>query len=184
MKSKKITDLMVPLSEYATASEEATLYEAVMALEEAQEKFPAERYRHRAVLVLDAEGHVCGKVGQTEILRALEPKYETILERESLAHTGLTRAFMKSLMEHYSLWAGAMQDICKKASEQRIKDFMRTPADGEYVEAEATMDEAIHQLVVGGYQSLLVRRDDTVIGLLRLTDVFSVVSEAVKACAL
>ena len=184
MKLKKITDLMVPLSEYATASEEATLYEAVMALEEAQEKFPSDRYRHRAVLVLDADGHVCGKISQTDILRALEPKYETILERESLAHTGLTRAFMKSLMDHYSLWGGAMQEICKKASVQRIKDFMRTPADGEYIDDTATLDEAIHQLVVGGYQSLLVRREDKVVSLLRLTDVFATVSEAVKACAL
>jgi CBS domain-containing protein len=184
VKLQKITDLMIPLSEYATVSAEDTLYAAVMALEKAQENFPSDRYRHRAVLVLDAEGHVCGKISQTDILRALEPKYETILERESLAHTGLTRAFMRSLMEHYSLWGGAMQDICKKASVQHIRDFMRTPADGEYIEDDATLDEAIHQLVVGGYQSLLVRREDTVVGLLRLTDVFTTVSEAIKACAL
>lgn len=184
MNAQPIAKLMVPLAEYATAPEEATLYEAVMALKEAQENFPADRYRHRAVLVLDADGRVCGKISQTDILRALEPKYETILERESLAHTGLTRAFMKSLMDHYSLWGGAMQEICKKASVQHIKDFMRVPADGEYIEADATLDEAIHQLVVGGYQSLLVRRDGTVVGILRLTDVFATVSDAVKACAL
>ena len=39
MKTYKIKDLMVPMSEYATVSEEATLYEAVLALEKAQEEF-------------------------------------------------------------------------------------------------------------------------------------------------
>ena len=39
MKQTKVRDLMVPLSDYATVSEQATLYEAVMALEQAQIKF-------------------------------------------------------------------------------------------------------------------------------------------------
>jgi hypothetical protein len=36
MKSYSVKDLMVPLSEYATVSEDATLYEAVLSLEEAR----------------------------------------------------------------------------------------------------------------------------------------------------
>ena len=39
MKSHLVKDIMVPLSEYATVSENATLFEAVLALEAAQEKF-------------------------------------------------------------------------------------------------------------------------------------------------
>jgi len=33
-----VNSLMVPLSEYSTVAEDATLYEAVLSLEEAQEK--------------------------------------------------------------------------------------------------------------------------------------------------
>ncbi|MBL0715423.1 MAG: CBS domain-containing protein [Desulfosarcina sp.] len=175
---------MVPLSEYATVSEGDTLYEAVIALEKAQEEFDPARYRHRAILIMDAGGQVVGKISQTDILRALEPKYEKMLERENLAHSGLTRGFMKSLMSHYDLWGGAMLDICKKAAGQRVKDFMRAPADGEFIDATATLDEAIHQLVVGGDQSLLVHRGGAIVGILRLTDVFAAVFEAIKACAL
>ncbi len=36
MKAKIIKDLMVPLSEYVTVSKDATLFEAVLALEQAQ----------------------------------------------------------------------------------------------------------------------------------------------------
>ena len=39
MKKFTVAMLMVPLSEYATVFEDATLYDAVMALEKAQEKF-------------------------------------------------------------------------------------------------------------------------------------------------
>ena len=66
-----VKDLMVPLSEYAAVSEEATLYDAVLALEEAQAAFDQSRYRHRAVLVYDKDKKVVGKVSQLDILRAL-----------------------------------------------------------------------------------------------------------------
>ena len=184
MNAHPIDKIMVPLAEYATVSEDATLYEAVMALEQAQAKFDPRRYPHRAVLVLDARRNVVGKISQTDVLRALEPKYETLLASESLAHTGMTRSFLTSLMEKYNLWGGAMHEICKKAASQHIKDFMRPLGDGEYIDVAATLDEAIHQLVVGGYQSLLVRREGAIVGLLRLTDVYAAVSETIKSCAL
>jgi CBS domain-containing protein len=75
MESILIKDLMVPLADYATVSEYATLSEAVLALKEAQKNFDQDRYRHRAVLVLDKSGKVVGKVSQIDALKALEPKY-------------------------------------------------------------------------------------------------------------
>jgi len=55
MKQTKVRDLMVPLSEYATVSEEATLYEAVMALEESQLKFD-KNYQLIKACNLDEQG--------------------------------------------------------------------------------------------------------------------------------
>ncbi len=39
MKSIAVKDLMIPIGEYATVSHEATLYEAVEALQKAQKEF-------------------------------------------------------------------------------------------------------------------------------------------------
>jgi CBS domain-containing protein len=62
---------------------------------------------------------------------------------------------------------------------------MYTPTEGEYVPDEATLDQALHQLVVGRHQSLLVTRDGReIVGILRLTDVFQEVCEMIKACQL
>jgi CBS domain-containing protein len=46
----------------------------------------------------------------------------------------------------------------------------------------ASLDEAIHQMVLGHHQSLLVTRDDRIVGILRLTDVFAAIYHAMKAC--
>ena len=184
MKSHMVKDLMVPLAEYATVPEDATLFEAVMALEKAQAAFDHTRYRHRALLVLNTNQQVVGKISQLDALKALEPKYGQMLGREGMAHSGLTREFMKSLMTHYDLWSGAMSDISKKAAALKVKDFMHQLTEGEHVDEDATLDEAIHQLVLGRHQSLLVTRKQHIVGILRLTDVFAAIFHAIKTCAL
>ena len=74
MKNHMFKELVIPLSEYATVTVGANLYEAVWALEKAQADLDHTRYRHRAILVLDEKKNVVGKMSQLDVLRALEPK--------------------------------------------------------------------------------------------------------------
>ena len=73
MKTLIVKQLMVPLSEYTTVSKDASLYEAVMALEKAQAAFDPDRHQHRAILIYDKTNQIVGKISQIDILRALEP---------------------------------------------------------------------------------------------------------------
>jgi CBS domain-containing protein len=184
VKKYSVKDLMVPLSEYATVTEEATLYEAVMALEEAQENFEDKhaRYRHRAILILDKAGDVVGKLSQLDVLRALEPKYQEMIQGEGLHRFGFTKEFEKSILEEFHLFASTLDDICRKAGEKNVKEFMYAPGEGEYVSEDATLDVAIHQLIIGHHQSLLVTRSKKIVGVLRLTDVFAAVFHKMKKC--
>ena len=177
MKIKVVRDLMVPLAEYATVSQDATLYDAVMALEEAQFKFDQHHYKHRAVLVYDEQQKVVGKLSQLDVLRGLEPGYSEIKEIEVYE---LSPSYIKSMMKDFNLWQTPMETIFKNARDIFVKDIMYTPAEGEYVREETNIDEAIHQLVVGRHQSLLVTRGEEVVGILRLTDVFMTVCEMIK----
>jgi CBS domain-containing protein len=179
-----VKDLMVPLSEYATVTEDATLYEAVTALEEAQEQFEDKhtRYRHRAVLILDHNDHVVGKLSQLDVLRALEPKYQEMIEGEGSHRFGFGKNFMKSILEDFQLFADPLDDLCRKAGEKDVKQFMYTPTEGEFVSEDAGLAVAIHQLVIGHHQSLLVTRDEKIVGILRLTDVFAAVFHQMKSC--
>ena len=183
MKNYTVKELMIPLSEYATVNMGATLYDAVLALEKAQAEFDHTRYRHRAILVLDDRGSVVGKMSQLDVLRALEPKYDEMMEQSLFQQRhSFTKKFMKSIMRQYHMWDTDISDISRRSAEQPVTKFMQTLTEGEYVDENATMNEAIHQLVMGHKQSLLVTQDNKIIGILRLTDVFASVFHAMKQC--
>ena len=186
MNPMTVKDLMVPLDEYATVSHEATLFEAVLALEKAQEELDRTRYLylHRAILVYDENKKVVGKISQLDVLRALEPKYRDMGESTSLSRAGFSPNFMRSMLEQYSLLSDPLVEICSRAANIKVKDFMYTPSEGEYVEESAPLKEAIHQLVMGHHQSLLVTREEEIVGILRLADVFKEVFQTMKTCEL
>lgn len=184
MKLITVKDLMVPLEEYATVSEEATLYDAVTALEEAQENLDRtmHKYLHRAVLVLDRNKNVVGKISQLDVLKALEPKYKEIGDTQSLSRSGFSPEFLKSMMAQQKLWTPPLRDMCSKAAKVNVRDFMYTPTEREYVDEDVPLEEAIHMLVMGHHHSLLVTRDGKIIGILRLTDVFVAIFDLIKIC--
>jgi CBS domain-containing protein len=180
MKTIKVKDLMVSISDYAVVDEDATLLDAVLALEEAQKNFDSARYKHRAVLVKDKKGHIVGKVSQLDIVRALEPKYDRIRYRYEAHLGGFTREFISNMLSQFNLWEKPLEDISKIAVTRKVKKFMYTPSEGEFVEMESSLDEAIHQLVLGHHQSLLVLQDDEIVGILRLTDIFAAIFQMIK----
>lgn len=186
MKTIAVKDLMVPLEEYATVPEDATLFEAILALEHAQEMLDRKRYLylHRAVLVYDKDKKIIGKISQLDALRALEPKYEDMGDVGRLSRSGFSPRFLKSLLRQGALWDSPLKDICTKAANFKVKSFMYTPTEGEYIAESASLDEAIHQLVMGHHQSLLVTRGEEkeIVGVLRLTDVFAQVFQMMKQC--
>jgi len=185
METMTIKDLMVPLDEYATVPDSASLYEAVLALEEAQEKFLHLPYKHRAVLVYGPKDRIVGKLSQLDIIKALEPKYGEMGDIKSLSRFGLSRKFISSILEQNYLWEKPLTDICRKAANIKVKDFMHTPGEGEYVSENASLEMACHQLVLGSHQSLLVTRGDKIVGILRLTDVFNAIFQTIKTtCSL
>jgi CBS domain-containing protein len=184
MKSISVKEIMVPLSEYATVSEESTLFEAILALEEAQAKHIKTPYSHKAILVFNKDNRIVGKVGQVDVLRALEPKYGSIIDLGSLSRFGYTNHFLKSLVSQYQLWDKPLNDICKKAGSLKVKTFMVTPTEGEYISEESSLDEAIHMFIMGNHQSLIVKNDKEITGILRLVDLFHKISETIKLCGL
>ena len=184
MKTYIVKDLMVPLSEYATVSDDATLCDAILALEKAQEEFDQTRYRHRAVLIYDKNQKIIGKLSQLDALKALEPKYKELQTDGTARHLGFSTKFIQGMLDQFSLWATPLGDICIKAANRKVKEFMYTPTAGEYVHQDASLDVAIHQLIIGHHQSLLVTdKSGEIVGVLRLSDVFAAVFHKLKECS-
>ena len=179
MRNQKVSDLMVPLSDYATVSMNDTLGQAIHELKLAQTD-PRFRHKHRAVLAYDDDKHIVGKLGVWEILKALEPKYMQFEHPDSTNNFGLSRFgfspdFLNSLVDRFSLWSESMDELVEKASSQRVKDLMYTPSNDEFIAHDALVATAVHQFIIGCHQSLLVQNDKAVVGILRLVDIVDLI---------
>ena len=181
MEERKVKDLMVPIAEYATVNEDATLKEALAALDKAQKQHDDDQYAHRAIIVIDREQQVVGKISQIDVLKALEPKYMDLCEPgtdSGMGRYGFTKKFFADMCTQYNLWSTSMDQLVKNAAGRPVKSFMYKPKEGEYITEDGTMEEAIHLLVVGRHQSLLVLKDKKIVGVLRLVDMFREITDA------
>ncbi len=186
MDNFKVRDLMVPLSEYASVPESASLYEAIVALEKAQAEFDHTKYRHRAVLVLDAHRRVIGKLSQLDVLRALESTVSRPARiLDDIHQYGFSPASIRQWRLEKRVLQGPLTRVCGLVGRLKAKDFMQSPTEGEFVGLEESIDAAIHRLVAGSHMSLIVTGNDgRIAGILRLTDVFAAIFHAMKVCQL
>lgn len=184
MKKKTVKDLITPLAEYGKISVDATLYEAAIALHKAQQEFEQDRSRHRLLLIVDVDGEVLGKISQLDVLRALEPKGEHIENSRSLRRFGVSRDYLRPMLMQCRFWEQPLMELCKAAGTLKVKRLLHTPLEGEFVDENASLAEAIHQLSLEHHQSLLVTRGKTIVGILRQKDMFQEVIETLSACEL
>ncbi|MFH1862335.1 MAG: CBS domain-containing protein [bacterium] len=181
MALEQVKEIMLPLDDYAVVSENATMMDALEALEAAQKKLPPGRQPHRAILVVNADGHIIGKVGHLAFLRGLEPKYGKIGDLGILSQVGLSSDFINSMMDNLNLWKESFADYVARAKTTKVKDIMHSVE--ESISEEAPFSEAIHKIIMYQTLSLLVTRKDKVVGILRLSDLFTYITEYLKKSA-
>jgi len=173
-----VKDLMVPLDEYPTVREDETLLDAVHALENAQKILREGSPPHRAVLVIDNNGNVIGKIGQLAFLKALEPGYNSLGDLQLLSKSGLSSELIEVMKDNFNFWNDSLENICVRAKTIRVKEAMHPFS--ESVEEQATLTEAIHEIIMGQTLSLLVRKGDKITGILRLSDLFSEMASTIR----
>ncbi|MBW1867558.1 MAG: CBS domain-containing protein [Deltaproteobacteria bacterium] len=173
-------DLMVPIAEYATVSKGATLLESLLALEKAQEEFTQTGYSHRAVLIMDKNKRVVGKLSQLDFLRVLEHADERIYRDSDICKFGFSPMAIVRHREKKRGKGASMEEILSTAANFKVEDFMQSPSEGEYIEEDTPLDTAAHQLTTGLHLSLLVTKENEIVGVLRMADVFAAVFHTMK----
>ena len=178
MENYRVKDLMVPISEYATVLVGTTLTDALRALEKARKAFTESTYQHRAIIVLDNDGKVVGKISQMRALKAIMPDYEYDSKLEDLKKFHFSDPYIHRMREHYRIQGGILKkEALLKAASMKVEQFMQAPTPGEYVSENSSLDTAIQQLVNGTHLGLLVTRGEQIVGILRISDVFAAVSQ-------
>lgn len=166
---KTVRELMVPLEEYPHVPAGTSLQEAVTALARAMTGPAADpsRPRDRGVLVQAPDGSVIGKLSLWDMLNGLRPAFEPPVD-----------PFGR--VDDHLLWSQWLRtDLGERAESVKVKDLVRQPSPEERIEEMAPLDLAVHRLARGRHLSLLVTQGDTIVGVLRLSDVFKAVSEMI-----
>ena len=176
-----VKDLMIPLADYTVVPLGSTLFDAVVALEHAQQHLMPGKQSHRAVLVTDQDGHIVGKVGPFALMKALEPKYSILGDLETVRRPGIDSQTLQAMMEHLRLFNDSFQDHCRAAARLKV-DRVMSPIT-QTIDEKADLAEAIHKIVVWQTLSILVTQGNKITGVLRLSDIFDQVSKCVKANA-
>jgi CBS domain-containing protein len=182
MKTRQIKDMMVPIKDYATIHEDATIAEAIQALENENMRHGEKPYRHQSLVVINALRHVVGRLSQVDIMRAMEPRYNDLGDARWISRSVLTRQALVALREKFQLWEQPLSEMCRIIDTLRVRDFMQIPTEGEFVEETDTMNIAMHRIVMGRHHSLLVTRNKEIVGILRSTDLFNILYDMLDEC--
>jgi CBS-domain-containing membrane protein len=164
---------MVPVSEYSTVSKNATLTEALKALEDENMHYGDRPYRHASLVVVNKHGHVVGRVSQIDIMRALEPGYREVGDTRWMERSGLTQRMLVTIREQFNLWEQPVEEMRKTMEGIKVFEIMQVPSEGEFVDEADTLNIAMHRIVMGRHHSLLVTKKRKIVGILRSTDVFN-----------
>ncbi len=184
MGTKTVQDLMRPLSEYRTISIETNLYQAAQALDQAQKEFEQNPKLNKILLLSDEHEEIVGKISQLDVLRVLEPKGKPVGDLGSLSRFGVTPQYLKPMLDQCKFWDKPLIEICQDAGRLQVKKLIHAPAEGEFVEKDASLAEAIHQLALEHHQSLLVTGGNKIVGVLRQIDIFKEVFQTLSECKL
>jgi len=168
----KVKDLMVPVGEYSTVAANASLSDVATALADS---------KHRDVFVINNDGNLVGVINMTDILLALEPNYKKLGQKE-LATDILSHRYVADLFKEYGLWADPLNALCERSSDIPASKVMYVPGEGEFLNEEDDLAHGMHRFIAGVHQPILVRSNGTIVGVLRLNDLFNEVRGRMTTC--
>lgn len=151
----KAKDLMIPLQEYLKPDN--TLKEAANLLRTAKRN--EERSGVRGLPVLDEEGKMVGFLSIGDILKAVFPKYLTLMD-----------------LGHFT-WDGMVENIAKKVGDKKVSEMMT--ADVISVTDDAPLMECVDHLIKHNVKKLpVVGKGGRVVGILYERDIFFEITKA------
>jgi hypothetical protein len=175
----RVRDLMIAVDEYTIVHRNATLYDALSALQEAHQRTPEGVPRHRAVLVRDDYGRIVGKVGHLAFLRAVRSvAVNPFATDPGLEAAGLDVDMMRQSQDVYRLLRDDIQSLCATVGSVRVGEVMRPVT--ENIDAGATLLEALDAFDRLECLSLLVTDGADTVGILRLVDLFDEIARTLR----
>lgn len=170
---RPVREVMVPLSDYTTLTETATVAQAIKALRESftsrQTTDSIMETGHRSVLVIDDHGEAAGLLAIGDLMRAMMPPYL------SAPKPTLAEAIQYSPM----FWTGMFSLALKKLADKPIGEIM-SPAPPT-ISADGSLLEAAYLMLKHGARRLAVRGNGKLVGVIREQDLFFEMDRLLRA---
>ena len=99
---------------------------------------------------------------------------------EALSEAGLSQQHLQSMTKGLYGFTPMLEQMCRQAACVQVGEAMIPIGARDTIEEDASLSEAIRRFVLEHVQSMLVTRDNEVVGILRLSDVFETVAEIIR----
>jgi len=170
--TKKMKDLMIPLVDYPHIPYWFSVRQAIAMIKAAAAE-PHAHMEPRIVLVFDEKYQLLGYLGFKEMLAGIEPRF---LRRPEAAHVqGAKTTDLDPLLG--MLWKDMCGRSCKEEANKQVKEVM-TPVKVT-VKADDPMVKAAYAMVQAGLEIIPVMEGNTVVGIVRMDDVFKEITTVV-----
>jgi len=164
MEEKSVKDVMIPLADYTTITQDNTVREAIDKLRESfRAKVSTSRIMetgHRSILVFDERGKIRGILTIIDFLNAIMPAYLSA-PKPSMAD---------SIQYSPMFWSGMFQREVMRLAGKKIKDVM-SPAPSS-INANANLMEAAYTMIKLNQRRLTVELSGEIVGVIREQDLF------------
>lgn len=173
MEKTKVYELTIPIKDFPRISEEANFAEAAKALHQAQENYLSGKGKQRILLVENKQGKILGKLSPLDLMRGLEPQYHRLADVSKSAFVANYEYVIKSMREQMSILEKPLNDLCRKAGESKVKDFLKPVIEAQTIKAQSSLNEALHKFIIGRFDSLFVLDGEKLTGIIKFSDLYA-----------
>jgi CBS domain-containing protein len=131
--------------------------------------------------VVDFGGKVMGKINRLDFLNALGAGFSFSKTKEELSRAGVSQDSISTVMRHFRFFQETFEEFYQRARSVDACEVMHPVEEG--IDENATLQEAINRFGQGHALSILVKRGEEIIGVLRLSDLFQEISAQVLSRA-
>ncbi len=178
--TRKVTDLLVPLRDYAVTDEDSSLAEAILALRKVYCQVEAGKCTeagHRNILVQDSKQRLVGILDFRTILKVLIPEIAAGLT-ERLESIGVSVAFAQADSSELDESRLSFQSRVIRNADTKVKHVMLKIRG--VIQAQDDLLAALKLMYANKISVLSVYDNGDLIGVLRESDLFLAVADIVN----
>jgi CBS domain-containing protein len=162
--TKSVTELMIPLEDYPHIPYWFTIRQAMAIVREAAIKFEGS-FEPRAVLVFDEKYQLMGMLTLRDIIKGLEPRF--------MHETALVKADPNLTVLMGDLFGPGMREASQKPVSEVMSPIKAT------IQGDDPIAKAVFVMIQENVGAMPVIQDSKVAGMIRLSDLFTEISNLV-----